>query len=79
MKTKIETGKKLKRVRQGELGLFISLLDLDPMTTGIIDIAKEITDEFNVDCRPVDIEKFCSIDNWEDNFEVESKKIEYYE
>lgn len=69
-----------KRVQQAQLGTFINLIHMDTPAEDIVDmvhLARLVSEEFDVDCRASDIERFYELDNWQENFEIESKKIEY--
>lgn len=69
-----------ERVHQSQLGTFINLVHMDVPAENIVDmvhLAKLVSESFDVDCRASDIEQFYELDNWQENFEVESKKIEY--
>lgn len=70
----------LKRVSQSQLGMFINLIHKDVPAEDILDmvhLAKLVSEGFNVDCKASDIETFYELDNWQENFEIESKIIEY--
>ena len=63
-----------------QLGTFINLVHMDVPAENIVDmvhLAKLVSESFDVDCRASDIEQFYELDNWQENFEIESKKIEY--
>lgn len=69
-----------KRVEQSQLGAFINLIHTETPAENIVDmvhLARLVSEEFDVDCRASDIEQFYELDNWQENFEIESNKIEY--
>ena len=83
LESKVEVSQEVKkRVSNSQLGIFINLVEQDtPIEefTNLNSLAKHISIEFDVDCRAQDIEKYMNLDVFvEDNFEVESNKIEYY-
>ncbi len=76
----IKEGVKLENVKQSQLGMFINLIHKDVPAENIMDmvhLAKLISEGFNVNCQARDIEQFYELDNWQENFEIESNKIEY--
>lgn len=76
----METSKlTLKQIRISEIGDCIKILSLDYdniETKSFEDIAKIISQEFNVQCSTLDVEKYYEIDINED-FEKESRRVEY--
>ena len=80
MNVNIDTATKLERVKQSQLGMFINMVHKDVPSEDIMDmvhLAKLVSENFNVDCQAKDIEQFYELDNWQENFEIESKIIEY--
>jgi len=78
---KIKKEVQLENVKQSQLGMFINMIHKDIPAENIMDmehLAKLVSENFNVNCQARDIEKFYELDNWQDeNFEIESKMIEY--
>jgi hypothetical protein len=75
---------KIRNVRQSELGLFLKLINDDtPLETisSFIDLSKRVSENFNVICKPSDLELFFNLENNlpDENYEVESLKVEYYD
>ena len=73
---------KVERVRQSELGLFLKLIAEDTPIEEfdtLVDLAKRVSIDFNVDCIALDLETFFNLDDLPDeNFEVESRKQQFY-
>ena len=83
MMTETKKEVKIDRVKSSQLGIFIGLVEKDtPMEdfSNLDELAKHISVEFDVNCMASDLEKYLSLDSEMpiDNFELESKKIEYY-
>lgn len=83
--TKIKMKKviKLRKVRQSELGLFLKLINEDtPLVdiSSLVELSKQVSDSFDVLCSVTDLETFFNLENElpDENFEVESRKQQFY-
>ena len=72
---KLVKKKEKARVRQSQLGLFIDLIKHEGDYKGdVFEDAKTISEDFNVDCRPEDLEKYNAPVS--QDWELESRKQE---
>jgi hypothetical protein len=75
--------KNVDRVKQSQLGLFIKLIEEDsPLEEmpSMCTLSKLVSENFDVDCQPADLELFFSMNNLilDEDYETESRKQIYY-
>ena len=74
--------KVIDRIKSSQIGMFMKLVEKDvPIEefTCLSHLAKHISAEFDVICEASDLERYLALENniVNDNYEVESKIIEY--